>query len=274
MTYRDGANYKRVIDPLSLSVNQSEWVSIVGPSGTGKTTLLKCIAGLVRPTSGQVWINGKEVLEPPREIAFVFQDYGRSLLPWLRVVSNVALPLRGKGVGKDEALAEAADKLRAVGLSDVARQFPWQLSGGMQQRVAIARALAYRAKVLLMDEPFASVDAQTRMDLEDLVLGLRTEFGLTTLFVTHDIDEAVYVSDRVVVLVGQPASVNEVVTVDLPYPRDQVATKSSPSFARLRTRVLEAIRGNRPGSPQLSQALGAAEVGNESVACTATLEDI
>jgi NitT/TauT family transport system ATP-binding protein len=182
------------------------------------------------------------VTGPPADVAVVFQDYSRSLLPWLTVLGNVALPLRAKGLSRAEARTAASEALAAVGLAGALRQWPRELSGGMQQRVAIARALAYQPKLLVMDEPFASVDAQTRMDLEDLVLPMRDEYGVTILLVTHDIDEAVYLSDRIVVLSPAPATVLRVIDVNLPLPRSQTATKELSGFGRLRHEVLDLVR--------------------------------
>jgi len=229
------------IDGLSFQVDEDEFVSIVGPSGCGKTTLLKCISGLLPPTSGQITVRGAVVLEPPAEFAVVFQDYSRSLFPWMTVRRNVALPLR-KRAGSADTLARVDMSLVAVGLAEFADNYPWQLSGGMQQRVAIARALAYEPKVLLMDEPFASVDAQTRAELEDLVLRIRWEFGMTVVLVTHDIDESVYMGDRVVVLGRPPTSVQQEFVIDLPRERDQITTKELPEFAHSRAQVYRAIK--------------------------------
>lgn len=166
----------------------------------------------------------------------MFQEYGRSLFPWLSVLGNVEFPLRGSP-SKQERRQRAAEALEWVDLAGVGKKYPWQLSGGMQQRVAIARALAYRPALMLMDEPFASVDAQTRADLEDLVLRLRREHDMTVLLVTHDIDESVYLSDRVLVLSQAPSSVLETVKVDLGGERDQITTRESSSFVRLRSEV-------------------------------------
>jgi NitT/TauT family transport system ATP-binding protein len=175
-------------------------------------------------------------------MALVFQEYSRSLMPWMSVRNNVLLPLRHKKLSRAERRSLVEDALRAVGLVGFMDRYPWQLSGGMQQRVAIARALAYQPQILLMDEPFASVDAQTRGDLEDLVLQVRDEFGITILFVTHDIDESVYLSDRVVALTHAPTEVKEVIPVALPKPRDQIATKELAEFARLRAHVYRLIK--------------------------------
>jgi NitT/TauT family transport system ATP-binding protein len=231
-----------VLDSVSFDVAEREYVSVVGPSGTGKTTVLRCIAGLARPTSGAVHFDGVEVTDTPNKVALVFQDYSRSLLPWLTVTKNVTLPLRGKDISRADQRDRAKEALDAVGLGHAADQYPWQLSGGMQQRAAIARALAYQPEALLMDEPFASVDAQTRSDLEDLVLRLRARYGMTVVAVTHDIDEAVYMSDRIVVLGGHPAAVAHDVHIPLGTVRDQIATKSEPKFADLRAQVLLAVR--------------------------------
>ncbi|MFC6704276.1 ABC transporter ATP-binding protein [Flexivirga alba] len=236
---------KRVLNDITLAVAEGELACIVGPSGAGKTTLLRCLCGLLEPTGGEVRINGAAVHGPPEDLAVVFQDYSRSLLPWLRVGANVEFPLLEKSMSKGERKEIVDAMLAAVGLQEHAHKYPRQLSGGMQQRVAIARALAYRPKVLLMDEPFASLDAQTRSDLEDVVLELRREFGVTIVFVTHDIDEAVYLGDRVVVLSGAPATVTQVLDVPLPSPRDQVATKALPEFGLLRAEVLTRIREAR-----------------------------
>jgi NitT/TauT family transport system ATP-binding protein len=180
-------------------------------------------------------------------MALVFQEYSRSLLPWLSVRGNVTLPLRHKRLDKAERTRLVEEAVNAVGLTAFIERYPWELSGGMQQRVAIARALAYQPEILLMDEPFASVDAQTRGDLEDLILQVREQFGVTVLFVTHDIDESVYLADRIVVLTPSPTEVREVLSVDLPHPRDQVDTKELPEFARLRAHVYRLIKRQHAG---------------------------
>ena len=230
-TYGEGEQAVEAIGDLAFEVHEKEFVCIVGPSGCGKTTLLKCISGLLEPTGGTARADGT--------LALVFQEYSRSLFPWMTVRQNVAFPLRRKQVDKDKLVEEA---IESVGLSGFTDRYPWELSGGMQQRVAIARALAYQPEILLMDEPFASVDAQTRADLEDLVLELRGRYGVTIVFVTHDIDESVYLGDRVIVLTPAPTTVQEICEVGLPEPRDQVETKELPEFARLRAHVFRAIK--------------------------------
>jgi NitT/TauT family transport system ATP-binding protein len=260
MTFGSGDQTVTAIAGISLDVAPGELLCVVGPSGCGKTTLLRCLAGLARPTSGAVRVGGHAIEGPPKEMAVVFQDYSRSLLPWLTVARNVEMPLAAHGVPRRDRAATAADALAAVGLAGHGRKYPWQLSGGMQQRTAIARALAYRPSILLMDEPFASVDAQTRGDLEDLLLDVRARHGLTVVVVTHDIDEAVYLGDRVVVLSAPPTRVKAVVDVPLPAPRDQIGTKELPDFVHLRAEVLRSVRAeaNRPspaGHPTLDERI-------------------
>ncbi|WP_406350349.1 ABC transporter ATP-binding protein [Streptomyces sp. NBC_00658] len=245
MSFGQGSQEHRVLDGLTLRVDPGESVCVVGPSGAGKTTLLRCLAGLTRPTSGTVRYGEQPLTEPHADIAVVSQDYRGSLLPWLRVWDNVAFPLQGRGVRRAERKRRALECLAAVGLPEVADKYPWQLSGGMQQRVAIARGLAYDAPVLLMDEPFGSVDAQSRFDLEDLTLELRRRLGITVVVVTHDIDEAVYLGDRVIVLGGKPTAVLDTLTIPLGSERDQLSTRADPRFTELRTRVLARIRGER-----------------------------
>ncbi|MEU9140115.1 ABC transporter ATP-binding protein [Streptomyces sp. NPDC048404] len=247
--YEGSGRRVEAVRDLTFTVDAGELVCLVGPSGCGKTTLLKCMGGLLTPTSGEVLLGGRRVSGPPPGMAFVFQEYGRSLFPWMRVGANVELPLRQKNLGRARRRELVADALESVGLADAEGAYPWQLSGGMQQRVAIARALAYEPEVLLMDEPFAAVDAQTRADLEDLVRRLWRQRGITILFVTHDIDEAVYLGERVLVLSASPTVVQEQLKVDLPEDRDQLRTRVSPRFAELRTHVYEQIQAAKRGEP-------------------------
>ena len=234
-----------VLDRLDIDVQRGDFVCIVGPSGAGKTTLLRCMSGLMTPSSGSVLLDGEVIERPPAKLAFVFQDYSRSLMPWMSVVANVELPLRARGLKRAERAERAASALAAVGLDGHGAKYPWQLSGGMQQRVAIARALAYQPEALLMDEPFASVDAQTRAELENQMLRVREQFGVTIVLVTHDVDEAVYLGDEVVVLSGSPTRVRERIRIDLGSSRDQLLTKAKPRFAELRSKVLTLIREGR-----------------------------
>jgi NitT/TauT family transport system ATP-binding protein len=222
------------IRDVSFDVSAGEFVCVVGPSGCGKTTLLKCISGLLEPSGGVVRADGT--------LALVFQEYSRSLFPWMTVRQNVAFPLRRKRLSKSDAGGLVEHAVKSVDLTRFLDRYPWELSGGMQQRVAIARALAYQPEILLMDEPFASVDAQTRADLEDLILEVRRQYGVTVVFVTHDIDESVYLGDRIVVLTPAPTKVQETLVVDLPSPRDQLDTKEQPEFARLRAHMYRSIK--------------------------------
>jgi NitT/TauT family transport system ATP-binding protein len=227
---------------ISFSIDKGEFVAIVGPSGCGKTTLLRCLSALMKPTSGTVTLHGAPVLSVPEDLTLVFQDYRRSLYPWLRVSANVEFPLKHSGIGKEEREERVRQALDDVGLTGHGNKYPGQLSGGMQQRVSIARALAYRPNLLLMDEPFASVDAQTRSSLEDVLLEVWERRKKTVLFVTHDIDESVYLADRVVVLSNAPSKVMAEIAVDIPRPRDQIETKALPEFVELRAEVARLIR--------------------------------
>jgi NitT/TauT family transport system ATP-binding protein len=230
------------IGDLSFDVQHGDFTCIVGPSGAGKTTLLKCLSGLLAPTRGVIRVNGHEVTSPPKEMAIVFQEYGRSLFPWKTVRENVELPLRERGIPKERRKATVDTALEAVALAGVGGSYPWQLSGGMQQRVAIARAVAYEPKVMVLDEPFAAVDAQTRADLEDLMLKLWRELDLTVIFVTHDIDEAVYLGQRVLVLSSSPTRILDDVPIAIAGTRTQALTRIDPEFAALRTRVYRGIQ--------------------------------
>lgn len=240
--YNEGTDQANMaIDTVSFHVDKGEFVCIVGPSGAGKTTLLRCISGLASPSAGAVTFEGRPLTSVPEQLGLVFQDYGRSLYPWLTNGDNVALPLSARRMPRAERAARVAESLQSVGLGHVEKKYPWELSGGMQQRVAIARALSYRPELLLMDEPFASVDAQTRFDLEDLILQVRRELGITVVLVTHDIDEAIYLSDRIVVLSKNPSVVREVVDVGLGDERTQVETRASEQFLSLRRHLLSLV---------------------------------
>ena len=236
------------IADVTFDVFEGEFLAMVGRSGGGKTTLLRLLCGLTPPTAGSVYLDGRLVSSPPREAAIVFQDYSRSLFPWLNVSRNVMFPLRREREPRSEKRARVEAVLTEVGLDGVGKKYPWQLSGGMQQRVAIARALVSRPEILLLDEPFASVDALTRAELQDLVLRLHEleEQGVTILHVTHDIDEAVYLADRVLVLSGSPGRIVASVDVGLPRPRKQTETRSSSRFLAVRNELHGLIAAPEP----------------------------
>lgn len=249
-TYGKGSNANHVLHDISLDVFPGEFVCLVGPSGAGKTTLLRCLTSLMPPTSGEVRLDGERLNGPSPKISIVFQEYTRSLMPWLTVENNVALPLEARNVPKADIKTRVSSALTSVGLAGTEKKHPWQLSGGMQQRVAIARALVTEPEVLVMDEPFASVDAQTKLELEDLALSLQKSRDMTVVLVTHDIDEAVYLSDRIVVLSKNPASVQEVVEIELGNARDQMATREDHRFAEYRSRILGLIRQSQDAGRQ------------------------
>lgn len=227
------------IDDLTFEVARGEFVVVVGPSGCGKTTMLRCLSGLMSPTQGSITFDGRSVNGVQRGLGVVFQDYTRSLMPWLTVEANVAFGLHEVPAG--ERRTRVADALEHVGLTEFADRHPWQLSGGMQQRVAIARAISSEPDLLVMDEPFASVDAQTRTSLESMVLDLWASAGWTGLLVTHDIDEAIFMADRVLVLSARPSRIIENIPIQLERPRDQLATRASPEFQEYRRHITQLI---------------------------------
>ena len=233
------------IEKIGFEVKEHEFISVIGPSGCGKTTLLMMLSGLMPPTSGEIILKGSMVDSPPPGLILLFQDYSRSLLPWRKVLKNVCFGLELKrqrrwSTGQD--LKKQAEKyLDAVGLLKFKNHYPWQLSGGMQQRVAIARALACEPALMLMDEPFGSLDAQTRAELEDFLLRIWERFQQTIIFVTHDIEEGVYLSDRVIVLAKSPSRIVKEFQNDLPRPRDQIETRTDPRFLEIRNEILRMI---------------------------------
>ncbi|MEU7691803.1 ABC transporter ATP-binding protein [Microbispora hainanensis] len=240
-------NVVRGLSPVSLTIERGAFVSVVGRSGCGKSTLLRLVAGLEKPTSGTIRVGAERVDGPPDSARYVFQNYNESLLPWRTVGDNVRFGLRhGHGASRvskaqeDELIRE---HLEEVGLGGTFNRYPSELSGGMQQRVAIARALAARPELLLLDEPFSAVDALSRGTLQDLVLRIWKEHGLTVLFVTHDIEEALYLSQRVIVLREKGGGIERDVTVDIPYPRTQVDFREDPRYLRLRREVLSLVVG-------------------------------
>ena len=242
--YEGSGRHVEAVRDLTFTVEAGELVCLVGPSGCGKTTLLKCVGGLLEPTAGEVFLAGRRVDGPPPGMAFVFQEYGRSLFPWMRVGQNVELPLKQKDFDRARRRALVADALASVGLADAAGAYPWQLSGGMQQRVAIARALAYEPEVLLMDEPFAALDAQTRDDMQAELLRIWEYDRKTVVFITHQIDEAVYLSDRVLVLKPRPSQIQADIVIELDRPRDP-RIKRSPRFNEYVDQIVELIMRNK-----------------------------
>jgi NitT/TauT family transport system ATP-binding protein len=224
----------RVFQDVQLEIGERECVAIVGPSGCGKTTLLRCIDGLVQPTEGEVRISGTPVRKPPDGVAVVFQHFG--LFPWKTVFQNIAYGMQMARASKAEIAERVPKMIELVGLTGFEQAYPYQLSGGMQQRTGLARALAVEPDVLLMDEPFASIDAQTREILQFELLRIWETRPTSMVFVTHSIEEAVLMGDRVVVLRGRPSSVAEVIDVGLPRPRSR-ETLASPRFAEVREHV-------------------------------------
>lgn len=230
----------RVLESLTFELKRGECLSIVGPSGTGKTTLLRTLAGLV-PYSGTVEFSGRVLDGPAKGVVLVFQDYTNALLRWRSVARNVSLGIEGT-LDNDERQDRVDEALRIVGLEKYRDYYPWQLSGGMQQRVQIARALAIKPEVLLFDEPFGSLDAMTRAALQDELLSVRSIFETTCIFITHDIDEAVYLGNRVLVLAGSPATLKFELEVPLDEPRNQISTKESSEFLALRRLVYNDLK--------------------------------
>jgi NitT/TauT family transport system ATP-binding protein len=233
---------------VTFDVAEGELLALVGPSGCGKSTLLRIMCGLLAPSEGTVLLDGIPVVRPSGKVALVFQDYSRSLFPWLNVLRNVTFPLGRDGLSTSERTARAEAALSEVGLEGVSSKYPWQLSGGMQQRVAIARALVSGPEVVFLDEPFASVDALTRAELQDVLLAVHAhtvDRRVTIVHVTHDVDEAVYLADRVLVLTPSPGTVAASIEVGLPRPRTQTATRSSPRFLAVRNEVHDVIAQGR-----------------------------
>ncbi len=229
---------------ISLEVAAGEFLSVVGPSGCGKSTFLQIAAGLMHRTSGRIVLDDRPISGPPDGLVYVFQQYTRSLLPWRTVVSNVEFAIESKNARSSSERRDFCMRfLKMVDLDKFADHYPWQLSGGMQQRVAIARALAAEPRVLLLDEPFSSVDALTRGELHELILGLWEKAGFTVVLVTHDVDEAVFLSDRIAILSSRPSSIVEVLKTDLPRPRNRMQTPALPRFLEIRHHLLERLTG-------------------------------
>ncbi len=243
LTVRFGA--RTILDAINLNVGEGEFLCIVGSSGSGKTTLLRVLAGLVRLDEGNVQFEGTKISGPSQDRAIIFQDYSKALLPWRTVRGNVALSLEARDLPSGEQDAVIDKLLAKVGLSQAQDQFPGQLSGGMQQRVQIARCLAQEPKLLLMDEPFGALDAMTRQVLQDEILRLTEEKRITTIFITHDLEEAIYLGDRVVVLGQSPATIVESMEIGLPRPRNQLTTREDGRFLAYRHRLFKLLAPDR-----------------------------
>ncbi|MDT7839021.1 ABC transporter ATP-binding protein [Aquabacterium sp. OR-4] len=243
------------LQATDLDVAENDFITILGPSGCGKSTLLRIVAGLDQPTAGRAELEGQRITGPGAERGMVFQSY--TLFPWLTVLDNVCFGLRERGLPRAEQLAIAHDFLAKVGLRGFEQHYPKQLSGGMQQRTALARALANRPRMLLMDEPFGALDHQTRELMQELLLGIWEAERTTVLFVTHDIDEAVFMGSRVVVMSARPGRIVLDERVPLPHPR-HYSVKTTPEFAGLKARLTEAVRAQVLAAQAQMQAQAAA----------------
>lgn len=235
-----GGKPVQALQPTDLAVADNDFLVILGPSGCGKSTLLRLIAGLDRPSTGRILLDGAPVAGPGPDRGMVFQSY--TLFPWLNVADNIAFGLREKGMGTAEIKPIVADWLARIGLEAFGGHYPKQLSGGMQQRTAIARALATDPAVLLLDEPFGALDNQTRALMQEMLLGIWEKQKKTVIFVTHDIEEAIFLASRVIVMTARPGRIKSEVSVDLPHPR-AYTIKTSPEFSALKARLTEDIRG-------------------------------
>ncbi|ARP99411.1 ABC transporter ATP-binding protein [Pseudorhodoplanes sinuspersici] len=234
-----GGSPTRALEPINLDIADNDFVTILGPSGCGKSTLLRLVAGLDTPTTGKIVLDGKQVTRPGPDRGMVFQSY--TLFPWLTISDNIGFGLREKGVPQGERSAIVGQWLERVGLQSFARHYPKQLSGGMQQRTAIARALANGPEILLLDEPFGALDNQTRALMQELLLGIWERERKTVLFVTHDIEESIFLASRVLVMSARPGRIKADVRVTLPHPR-HYTIKTSPEFSELKARLTEEIR--------------------------------
>ncbi|MGJ4953384.1 ABC transporter ATP-binding protein [Bradyrhizobium sp. HKCCYLS20291] len=236
---RQGHAPTRALEPVELTIGNNDFVTILGPSGCGKSTLLRIVAGLDHPTSGKVLLDGREVTGPGADRGMVFQSY--TLFPWLTVRENIAFGLRERGVPEDKRNAVADRFIQQIGLKGFENHWPKQLSGGMQQRCAIARALANDPKILLLDEPFGALDNQTRVLMQEMLLGIWERDQKTVLFVTHDIEEAIFLGSRVLVMSARPGRIKADIKIELPHPRSY-KIKTSPEFVALKERLVEEIR--------------------------------
>jgi NitT/TauT family transport system ATP-binding protein len=241
-TFSVNGNKVSVFENMSYGIEKGSFLSIIGPSGCGKSTLLKLISGLESPTKGEVVFQGREISGPPKGMIYVFQQYTKSIFPWRTVIQNIEFGLKShKKLGKTEARDKCMEYIRLVGLEGYENYYPSQLSGGMQQRVVIARALICEPEVLLMDEPFSAVDAMTRAILQELLLKIWEKLDITILFVTHDVEEAVFLSSHIISLGKAPAMVKEDLLINLPYPRDQIKTREDERFIAIRQKLFSSI---------------------------------
>lgn len=238
-SFKRGAHEVHALGPIDLHIQQGEFITILGPSGCGKTTLLHLLGGFETASSGEVKLHGQAVTQPSRRLGMVFQE--ATLFPWKTVLQNIAWPIEQTGLSRAQALEQARSYLDKVGLSAFGHAYPTELSGGMRQRAALARTLAMQPEVLLMDEPFGALDAQTREDMQEELTRMWQTSGLTVVFITHDITESIFLGDRVVVLGGKPGRVLEVCPIDLPRPRT-AATKSDPRVLAYRSHLWDLIR--------------------------------
>ena len=250
-TYTSNGRSVPVFNKFSCKVAERSFLSIIGPSGCGKSTLLKLVSGLERPSGGYVIFDGREIDGPPPGMIYVFQQYTKSIFPWRTVLQNVTFGLNiQKKLSRAAAREKCREYINLVGLAGYEDYYPTQLSGGMQQRVAIARALICEPKVLLMDEPFSAVDAMTRAILQELLLNIWERIPITILFVTHDVEEAVFLSSRILSLGRAPDSIREDLEIDLPYPRSQLETRGAERFTAIRQRLFASIflqeKGRKP----------------------------
>jgi NitT/TauT family transport system ATP-binding protein len=246
-TVKDQTTEIKALTDVTLSVRENEFISIIGPSGCGKTTLLKMIDGLIPSDSGRILIDGKRVTAPGPDRAVVFQSF--ALLPWRTVLANVEFSLELRRLSKEDRANTARDYLKRVGLADFENHYPHELSGGMQQRAGLARALAVNPAILLMDEPFGAVDAQTRQLLQEELLQLWQRERKTVIFITHSMDEAVYLSDRVVVMTPRPGRVAEVLDVPLPRPRVSEVVRRDSKFVELTNYIWESLKNAMENHP-------------------------
>lgn len=237
--YETATTETEALRNVTISVKEHEFVSIVGPSGCGKSTLLKVISGLLKPSAGQIRIDGKPVQGIPEQVGFVFQN--DALLPWKNVIDNVRLPLDIKGIPKKEQLERAKQLIDMVGLTSFEHYSINQLSGGMRKRAALARTFAHDPDIYLMDEPFGPLDAQTRVNIGEEFLSLWERFGKSVVFVTHDIEEAIAMSDRVIVMSLRPGMVKEEFTIDLGRPRPFYQSRFEPNFRRLQKKIWQSL---------------------------------